>query len=104
MFLLFLFFSLIVNAKIFILLEARTLKEESDATNSTPTTDQALTADPAPPIWSKLSERRQLIPNLKVSVPPVPFQFPPLLRACDDRQRTDSILLCGLTDQNSDCG
>ncbi|CAO2833870.1 unnamed protein product [Amaranthus hypochondriacus] len=84
--------------------EARTLKEESDATNSTPTTDQALSADPARPIWSKLSERRQLIPNLKVSVPPVPFQFPPLLRACDDRQRTDSTLLCGSTDQNSDSG
>ncbi|XP_021718652.1 uncharacterized protein LOC110686361 isoform X2 [Chenopodium quinoa] len=54
----------------------------------------------APLAWSKLSEGKQMNPNLKVSVPPAHFHIPPLLRACDDRRLTHSTPFYGSTEQN----
>ncbi|KAH9612897.1 hypothetical protein KSS87_007705 [Heliosperma pusillum] len=41
--------------------------------------------------WPKLSERRQLHQDLKVSVPPM--RIPPLLRTCDERQLKDTSMI-----------
>ncbi|XP_056686732.1 uncharacterized protein [Spinacia oleracea] len=83
------------------------LKEKPDAstTEGSPRDSSQATAvdDSAPFIWSKLSERRQMNPNLKVSVPPTQFQTPQLLRACADRQFTHSTSY-GSTEQNRERG
>lgn len=85
------------------------LKEEPETTYPTPTTDRDSLQtrnmnDPASLAWSKLSERRQMNMNLKLSVPPAHFQTSPLLRVCDDRQLTNSTFYYGSTEPNLESG